>query len=125
MQSLRNHDDDARELLGKAAAESKDAAVAYLAWLFTAALHEKRGRYDAAAEAYRAAIERHPQNHAAHIGLSAVLQRIGRGDEARSVLRGVVDAAAASRREPWWIYASEPWAVVVPRLEQLRREGRQ
>jgi tetratricopeptide (TPR) repeat protein len=124
VQTLRRRSDDALKLLQEAAA-SEDAATAYLAILFTGALHERQGRMDAAAHAYRTGIERFPLNHAAHIALSAVLQRSGRWDESRDVLRRVVDAAAASRREPWWSYFVEPSNVNLARLDLLRREARQ
>jgi len=124
VQTLRSRNDDALKLLQEATA-SKDAATAYLAVLFTGALHERQGRLDAAAQAYRAGIERFPLNHAAHIALSAVLQRSARGDESRDVLGRVLDAAEASRREPWWSYFVEPSSVNLARLDLLRREARQ
>ena len=123
VQMLRNHA-DALELLGQAS-RSSNLAVAYLGLLFTAVLHERQGRQDEARQAYSDAIAIYPLNQAAHIGLSALLQRTGRGDQSRALLRGVVDARPASRRDPWWTYFQEPSAVVLARLEALRQEVRQ
>lgn len=124
VQTLRNQNDDALRLLQQAGA-SEDAATAYLAALFTGALHERLRRLDDAAAAYRIAVERLPASHAAYIALSAVLQRSGRGDESRDVLRRVLDATEASRREPWWSYFFEPSSVMVPQFDRLRRESQE
>jgi len=124
VQSLRNQNDDALTSLRRASA-SDDPAVAYLAFLFSGAVHERQGLLAASVQDYRAAIERLPLSQAAHIALSAVLQRSGRGDESRDVLGGVVSASSASRQEPWWSYLIEPPSVNVGRLDLLRREARQ
>ena len=124
VESLRQKHDEALTVLRQAAA-SQDPAIAYLAFLFIAALHEREGSLEASAEAYRAAIARFPRGHAAYVALSAVLQRSGHADESRDVLRRAVDAAVASRREPWWSYLAEHRSVNVERFDQLRREARQ
>ena len=112
----RNVDlDDARaERLGQAPHQGPSGAV-----------HERQGLLAASVQDYRAAIERLPLSQAAHIALSAVLQRSGRGDESRDVLGGVVSPSSASRQEPWWSYLVEPPSVNVGRLDLLRREARQ
>jgi tetratricopeptide (TPR) repeat protein len=124
VESLRQKNDEALTLLRQAAA-SQDPAIAYLAFLFTGALYERQGSLPASADAYRAAIDRFPRGHAAYIALSAVLQRSGYADESRAVLGRVVDAAVASRREPWWSYLAEHRSVNVERFDQLRQEARQ
>lgn len=124
VESLRQKNDEALALL-RQAATSQDPATGYLALLFIAALHERQGSLGAAADAYRAAIDRFPRGHAAYIALSAVLQRSGHADESRAVLGRVVDAAVASRREPWWSYLAEHRSVNVERFDQLRQEARQ
>ena len=123
VEMLRNQHAKALELLGQVS-RSDNAAAAYLGLLFTAALHERAGRDDEARQAYGGAIARHQLNQAAYLGLSALLQRTGQGDQSRSLLRGVVDAARASRREPWWTYFHEPSAVALARLEEFRRDVR-
>ena len=124
VRTLRNEHDAALTLLHGAAA-SDDRDVAYLARLFTAALHERQNRLDAAAAAYRAAIEHAPSSHAAYVGLSAALRRSGREDEARDVLSRVVDGAVRNRRDPWWSYLREAAGVSLARFSDLRREVRQ
>ena len=124
VQTLRNRHANALELL-PAASRHSDPAVAYLGLLFTAALHERQGRTDDALQAYGGAIARYQLNQAAHIGMSALLQRTGRGDQSRALLRLVVDAVPSSRRDPWWSYLQEPSEVALARLDALRREARQ
>jgi tetratricopeptide (TPR) repeat protein len=124
VQMLLNRHASALESLGQAS-RSGNPAVAYLGLLFTAALHERQGRQDDALQAYGGAIARYPLNQAAYIGMSALLQRTGRGDQSRALLRGVVDAAPASRRDPWWTYFHESSSVALARLEGIRREVRQ
>jgi hypothetical protein len=106
-------------------AAAEDSATGYLALLFIAAVHERQGSLGAAGDAYRAAIDRFPRSHAAYIALSALLQRSGHADESRAVLGRVVDAAVASRREPWWSYLAEHQSVNVERFDRLRQEARQ
>lgn len=123
VQTLRNQHDAALTLLQGAAA-SEDQGVAYLARLFTGALHERRGRFEAAADAYRAAIERAPSSHAAYVALSAVLRRLGQGDAARATLSRAVDGTLRNRRDPWWSYLHEAAGVSLARFSDLRREAR-
>lgn len=124
VESLRDQTDKALELLQSAAA-STDAAVGYLALLFTAGLHDRNGQSELAAQAYRAAIERVPTSHAAYIGLGALLQRAGRLDESRQALTGLLGTPVANRHEPWWFYLTDPPGVSAARLERLRREALQ
>ncbi len=124
VESLRQRPDDALALLEQTAA-AQDSATGYLALLFIAAVHERQGSLGAAGDAYRAAIDRFPRSHAAYIALSALLQRSGHADESRAVLGRVVDAAVASRREPWWSYLAEHQSVNVERFDRLRQEARQ
>jgi tetratricopeptide (TPR) repeat protein len=123
VESQRQRYDDALALLQQSAA-AQDSATSYLGLLFIAALHERRGSPGAAADAYRAAIDRFPRAHAAYTGLSALLQRSGRTDESREVLGRAVDGTVASRREPWWTYLAEHRSVNVERFDRLRREAR-
>lgn len=124
VQMLREEDDEALTLLD-AAMRSDEPATAYLATLFTGGLRERQGRLEAAEQAYREAIGRLPSSHAAYVALSAVLQRAGRGDESREVLRRAVDAEERNRREPLWSYLAEPAAIAAARFDPLRHEARQ
>ena len=102
-----------------------DNATAYLAAMFTGAVNERDGRLEEAASAYQMAIDRFPRGHAAYVALSAVFQRVGRGEESRAILRRVLMDAPDARREPWMSYFVEPPDVARERLEVLRAEGRQ
>lgn len=124
VQTLRNENEEALKLLREVAA-SEDPSTAYLAFLFIGALHEREERLHAAAQAYRAGIERFPLNQVGHIALSALLQRSGRGGESRDVLKHILGATVPSRREPWWTYLLEAPSVNSARLDLLRRESRQ
>jgi tetratricopeptide (TPR) repeat protein len=123
VQTLRNRHAAALELLGRAS-RSSDPALAYLGLLFTAALHERQGRPEDALQAYGGAIARYAHGQAAHIGMSALLQRTGRGDQSRALLGLVVDAIRSSRRDPWWSYLNEPSPAALVRIDALRREVR-
>ena len=124
VESLRQRHDEALALLQQSAA-AQDPATSYLGLLFIAALHERQGALGAAADSYRAAIDRFPRGHAAYTGLSALLQRSGRTDESREVLKRIVDGAVGSRREPWWSYLAEHRSLNVDRFDRLRKEARQ
>lgn len=77
-----------------------------------------------AAHDYRLAIERFPTYPAAFVALSAVLQRAGKGDESRKLLRKVVDGTVPTQHEPWWLYLVDLPSDTVSRLELLREEAR-
>ena len=124
VQALRNETADALRWLQQARA-SGDGDTAYLAALFIGALYERQQRVEEAEKAYRDAIGRQPLSQAPYVALSGILQRTGRGDEARAVLRRMTESAADDRREPWWWYYLEPRDAVAARLERLRREVRE
>jgi tetratricopeptide (TPR) repeat protein len=76
----------------------------YLARLFEARAHEKRGDVDSAARAYRAAVAVEPEGQSAWVGLGRNLDLLGRTGEAEEAFV----AALGIRRErgdPWWSYA--------------------
>ena len=125
VQMMRRANEEALALL-RGVVESTDApATAYLAAMFTGALHEREGRLTEAALAYEQAIGRFAQGHSAYLALSGVLQRAGRGDESRAVLVKLLTENPDTRREPWSWYFIEPGQITRERLELVRREGRQ
>lgn len=107
-----------------AVAATNEGAMAYLAGIFLAGLHERDGRLDAAESAYRVAIKAFDRGQSAYVGLSEVLQRLKRSEEARGVLRQLLTDAPATRREPWLWYFREPDGVVRERVDALLKEGR-
>jgi tetratricopeptide (TPR) repeat protein len=102
--------------------ETEDRATQYLAFLYIAAVQERAGRLDAAAKAYRRAIDCFPEADVAYIGLSEVLQSMAQGDEARHVLQELLKPRPA-RHEPWTWYFLEPQSVARERLVLLLEEG--
>jgi tetratricopeptide (TPR) repeat protein len=107
-----------------AAAATSDAALVYLATLFLAGLYHRDGHLDAAESAYRSAIKAFDRGQSAYVGLSDVLLRLKRQEEARAVLRQLLTDAPATRREPWLWYFREPGNLVRERTESLLKEGR-
>lgn len=122
--ALRKDDDEAYRLLDEVLRTTKDDATAYLAAVFIGGLRERQVRLEEAAAAYRAALARFPRGHAAHIGLSEVLQRTGKGDQSRDVLRTLLQMGEDTREPLWW-YQLEPPGVSERSLERLRKEVRQ
>jgi tetratricopeptide (TPR) repeat protein len=119
--------DDQTQALAMFSALRTDAAdpdVAYLAHLFAGAAHEREGRLEPAAAAYREALARIPAAQAAYIALSQVLQRIGRSDEARAINAQLLAEPRAPRYEPMWTYFFPTVEAVQDGLTELRQEAR-
>ena len=57
--------------------------------------------------------------------MSEVLQQAGDADEARAVLRQMVERDAQRRQDPWWHYLVEPPGIADERLAVLRRQVRE
>jgi tetratricopeptide (TPR) repeat protein len=125
VQILRGKQAEGLKLLAPLAASAVETDTAYLATMFLGAMHHRRGRYAEAEQMYRAAIDKVPAAQSAYVALSEVLQRVGRGDESRVVLLGVLRTPAVSRTEPWWWYLAEPIADAKQRVDALRKSARQ
>jgi tetratricopeptide (TPR) repeat protein len=124
VETLLGREQDGLVQLDRVLRATTDAAMAYLAALFSGAAHERLRRPEAAEAAYRQAIARFPAGQAAYVALSEVLQRSGKADESREVLNRLLNRAADSVREPWWWYLADPPGVANERLAELRREVR-
>jgi tetratricopeptide (TPR) repeat protein len=120
---MRMEDDEALQQLEGVRRETSDRASQYLAHLFIAAVHERKGRLDEAASAYRQAIDCFPESDVAYIALSEVLQAAGHGDEARTILRDFLNPRG-ERHEPWSWYFLEPRSIARERMDALIAEGR-
>jgi len=118
VQILRGNRNGA-ELLERLTA-SGDPATAYLATMFLAAMQCRDGRPESVAKWYRAAIAWLPSAQSAYIGLSETLQKLGRGDEARDVLRTWLDRASKASADPWWSYLSDSPDELRRQLAALR-----
>jgi tetratricopeptide (TPR) repeat protein len=119
--SVRFEEEEALALLGEVA-RSKEDATAYLAHLFAAGALQRLGRLDEAGVAYREAIRKWPAAPAAYYGLSEVLQRTGKGEEARQLLVQVL--AIDQPDDPFWRYQFDDSGEADERLDALRSEVR-
>ena len=114
-------DNEALARLEGLSSRTQHDAVSYLATLFAAAVHDRRGSLAEAEGAYRKALARRPNGHAAAVGLADVLQRSGHVDEARTVLASL---ARTRVDEPFWWYLFDPPGWANAQLDQLRAEAR-
>ena len=115
---------DASKLLERLAQSSAEPATAYLATMFLAGMETRSGQYGSAEERYRAAIEKLPSAQSAYVGLSETLQRLGRGEESREYLRGLLHRPSNTLTEPWWWYLSDPQDAPRRRLAAMRDAAR-
>ena len=122
--ALRHDDDEAARVLGHVRDTSTDDATVYLANLFIAGLRVRQDKPGDAIPAYRAAIARYDLGQAAYVGLCEVLQRSGKGDEARAVLHSLVTETRGPAKEPLWWYLIDPPEWVDLQLDTLRIEAR-
>ena len=120
--ALKLSDDDALLTLQRLFTTTRDASRAYMAALFTAAIHDRRGRVSDAEQWYRAAMAKHTTGQAAPMGLADTLSRSGRTSEARDVIQRLL---ATRVDEPLWWYDFEPPGVADARLNTLRAGARQ
>lgn len=124
VQALRFDDTTALRTLGLVLTRTRSADTAYLAAIFIAAIHDRQGRRDEAADAYRKALEHEPGGHAGRVGLAEALRQSGRLDEARGLLQALATEPADTTQEPLWWYLLEPPGKSDARLEALRTEVR-
>lgn len=124
VRALQFDDAEALKALGAVVERTRSDEAAYLAALFSGAVHDRQDRLDEAAASYGLALDRIPGGHAARVGLAEVRRRAGRADEARDGLRTLVTAMSDAVREPLWWYILEPPGTADARLDGLRAEAR-
>jgi tetratricopeptide (TPR) repeat protein len=100
---LQGHVGEAIVDLQQVAREDGSLRRRYLAHLFEARAHEKRGDHEAAARAYRAAVAIEPEGQSAWVGLGRALDLLGRGDEAQEAFVAAL-GVRRKRGDPWWSY---------------------
>ena len=120
VQVLRGHDGEGARFLRPLADTATDPDISYLATMFLAAMQQRHGRLADAETLYRAAAEKYPASQAAHVALSELLQTLGRGEEARSVLLRLLATPPTGRTDAWWWYLAEPVGEAGRRIEELR-----
>jgi tetratricopeptide (TPR) repeat protein len=108
---------EAIPVLQQVAREDGSFRRRYLARLFEARAHEKRGDAEAAVRAYRAAVAIEPEGQSAWIGLGRALDLLERREEAEEAF---VTALGLDRKrgDPWWAYERGD----LERLESLLTE---
>ncbi len=114
---LRGQAREAVVELQQVAREDGSLRRRYLARLFEARAHEKRGDAEAAVRAYRAAVTIEPEGQSAWIGLGRALDLLGRGEEAQDAFVAAL-GIQRKRGDPWWSYARGD----LERLESLVAE---
>lgn len=102
-----------------------DPSTAYLAAMFLGAMDTRKGRHGAAEVQYRTALLQLPGAQSAQVALSETLQKLGRGDEARDVVRGLVEGPLDGSMDPWWLYLSDAPDDLRRQLAALRGKARQ
>ena len=101
-----------------------DPSTAYLAAMFLGAIDTRKARYGAAEVQYRTALLKLPGAQSAQVALSETLQKLGRGDEARDVVRAFVEGPPVESMDPWWLYLSDPPEDLRRQLAALRGKAR-
>jgi tetratricopeptide (TPR) repeat protein len=100
---LKGQTGEAIAELRRVAGEDGSLRRRYLARLFEARAHEKRGDAEAAARAYRAAVAVEPEGQSAWIGLGRALDLLGRREEAEQAFAAAL-GLERHRGDPWWSY---------------------
>jgi tetratricopeptide (TPR) repeat protein len=100
---LQGRAKEALEDLQRVAREDGSLRRRYLAHLFEARAHEKRGDVESAAGAYRAALAVEPEGQSAWIGLGRALDLLGRREEAEEAFAAALGLRGV-RGDPWWTY---------------------
>jgi hypothetical protein len=117
VRTLRGRLGEAIADLQQVAREDRSLRRRYLANLFAARAHEKRGDIESAARAYRAAVAIEPEGQSAWIGLGRALDLLERRDEAQKAFAAALGIARKGG-DPWWSYIRGD----LERLESLMAE---
>jgi hypothetical protein len=116
--------EEASRELERARQEARDARVAYLARLFAGMVHERAGRYQDAAAAYRDARRMGLECHVAAVALSHVFYRAGDRKAAAAIALEAGGFDDTRCEDPWWSYDYGQAYKVEDRMAALRREVR-
>jgi tetratricopeptide (TPR) repeat protein len=116
---LRGQAREAIEELQRVSREDGSLRRQYLARLFEARAHEKRGDAEGAARAYQAAVAVEPEGQSAWIGLGHALGLLGRREEAEEAF-AVALGQRRVRGDPWWTYARGDLDRLEPLLAELQ-----
>ena len=105
---IRGKTDEALTILAEIRAPV-EASTVYLARLFEAEIHDRRGEPARVVAAYEAAIEAFPEGQAARVGLARTVFMQGQRQEARNTILAWPVSSVKTHREPWaeYYYGSE------------------
>jgi tetratricopeptide (TPR) repeat protein len=118
---LRGQAKEALQDLQRVAREDGSLRRRYLAHLFEARAHEKRGDAESAAGAYRAAVAVEPEGQSAWIGLGRGLDLLGRREEAEQAFATAM-GLRRERGDPWWSYPRGDLGRLEALLAELQRD---
>jgi tetratricopeptide (TPR) repeat protein len=118
---LRGQAREAIVELQRVAREDGSLRRQYLARLFEARAHEKRGDVEGAARAYQAAVAVEPEGQSAWIGLGRSLDLLGRREHAEEAFAAALGLRRV-RGDPWWTYPRGDLDRLEPLLAELQRD---
>ena len=118
---LGRADEASRELEG-ARQDAREPRTTYLAALFLGIAHERAGRYQDAAAAYRNARGVAPQCQVAAVALSHLLYRVGDRKAAAAIAREAAGLDDTHCEDPWWSYDYGQAYKLEETMAALRRE---
>jgi tetratricopeptide (TPR) repeat protein len=118
---LRGQATEALAEFQRVAREDGSLRRQYLARLFEARAHEKRGDVEGAARAYQAAVAVEPEGQSAWIGLGRALDLLGRREEAEKAFATALGLRRV-RGDPWWTYPRGDLDRLGPLLAELQRD---
>ena len=102
---------------------SADLEVRYFEHLSRGQNLRASGRFDEAAESFRAALGVWPGAQSARVALMTLLLSRGKRDEA-AALSEAVQTAASDQSDPWWVYWLGDYRVYPAIFDRLRELGR-
>jgi len=118
---LRDRAGEALEELQRVARQDGSLRRRYLARLFEARAHEKRGNVESAAVAYRDAVAVEPEGRSAWIGLGRALDLLGRREEAELAFDTALGLRGL-RGDPWWSYPRGDLDRLAALVAELQRD---
>jgi tetratricopeptide (TPR) repeat protein len=113
---------DARREFEQAEGEATEPFLKYLAALFRGQVEEREKRYDAAIQAYHAALGRYPDAQAASLGLGHAFEMKGEFDAGWAAVRKMLMRGNQEPQpDPWTVYSLAQYWQAERRIAELRK----